>query len=923
MPKLVPVDFNPFEKATKVKLTPVDFNPFGMKDAESKPSHAPVVMDMSDMANPRGPGKTEKVLRQSARIISPVARPVLEGAGTVVGSIAGGGAGIPSGPGAIATAAAGGGLGYGIGKQAADALDMYAGLKGPYKGPTAALIEGGKDVATGTALEGAGMALGAVLPVIGKAGKSIYSSVTSPARRMFSKSAMEKKAGEILLDNTSEGAIYLKNADEAAQLEEATGAKFTLGQRTNDPTIIALERALTNKPGSGAAAKLQERIAANNEAIRSNIDRSFPGEETVDDLIKEVSTQKARLGQDAASTAAVARNKAYGTGPAIPQASGEEAVSAIGAAKRPVKDALSQLEADIPDYPMTFGNVRKAISDARANKKLSDDQVQAIFKTENKIERILDDRGKTTFTAMGIRRTLNDEISKAFAPGGNKSVGEALTSVRDALEKDLSELSDMARSGKIGEYQGKPVNTDVIADELEKATISSARLKATQEPDIEGMVKAIKDKNGFTMMRQYGENETSFTARLSKDYKRIFGKDPLTKNTGTGAAGETDKRIAELKEVLKVIEPGKDVASAMKAFNDFARSEYFGRFDKGAVKRALAKGNEASGVATRAEDIPKLFTTPTGADDLIRAVGQEKASGIMKGHYAYDMLQNATNSNGEVVLVKLKSWLRRNGTTLNKYGIAEDFGKIHKAQRIADEAAKSAADFEKSIAAKLLKTDPEKAIGNALSGLNTGQAASELMKAVKGNPAATKGLQKAFADHVWNIAETTAKDIAEKPTISSAAFSKAAKKYMPAMRVLYANEPRKLAALKNAQRVYEVASRISRGPVSGSDTASKGLTSLAVDRAITAISPAASLVKGALKVFSKHSDKEVESLLVRALFDPEYAEVIMKAARGNMPEKELSGLINGKIVSLNDYRKKQLGRVAAGAAAGSNLYQEE
>jgi len=42
-----------------------------------------------------------------------------------------------------------------------------------------------------------------------------------------------------------------------------------------------------------------------------------------------------------------------------------------------------------------------------------------------------------------------------------------------------------------------------------------------------------------------------------------------------------------------------------------------------------------------------------------------------------------------------------------------------------------------------------------------------------------------------------------------------------------------------------------------------------------------------------------------------------------MPEKELSGLINGKIVSLNDYRKKQLGRVAAGAAAGSNLYQEE
>jgi len=891
---------------------PQSAQPQGMQDqpAPQMPQKPEPDLNPADLENYAGIGledtaQLEDATKKGLRATSPLYRPVLEGAGAALGAAAG----APGGP---VGSVAGGAVGYASGKGLADTLDMYAGVKEKYSGPVESFTEAGKDLATGAALEVGGAAIGAALVPVLRGGKTIFKKATGGLSGLVSKKEFEKQAGNILRANTSEGTIYARNAEEAARIEkEIQGLKFTLGQRTGDPAMIKLERSQIR--ATDAATQNAEQIAANNEALRAHYDKNFGGQGNIDDLISSLGGKKTAIDREASTKRGAVRPMVNSMGPAPPQAVGEEAVDAIRSAKKPVQATLNELESSIPDYPMTFGNVRKSISEARANKKLSDDQVSAIFKTENKIERILDDRGKTTFTAMGIRRTLNDEISKAFAPGGNKSVGEALTGVRDALEKDLAELSNMARSGKIGEYKGKPVNTDVLADELEKATVRSAQLKASQAPDIEGMVKAIKDKNGFTMMRQYGEDDTSFAARLSRDYKRIFGKDPLMKNTGLGAAGETDKRILELREILNAVEPGKDVASSMKAFNDFASSEYFGKFDKGAVRKALTKGKEATGAATRTEDIPSLFTTVSGAEDLIRAVGQEKASGIMKGHYAYDLLKSATNQNGDIVTSKLTSWLNRNKQSLEKYGL--DFSDVEGAQNIADGAAKAAAEFEKSAASRILNSDTEKAIANAIKGNNTTKAAMDLLNMVKGDKAATAGLQNAFADHIMRMVETTAKDIANNPTVSNAAFSRIMKKYEPAMDVLYKSTPEKLNALKTMQRAYEISTRNTRSAIGGgSDTAENVLGRLST---LTHMSRTASVVKGLATVLNKHSTKEIDKLVTRAMFDPEYADFLIRAANGKIQPAKLSAQLKDKIISLDAYKQAKTGVSRAAAVVGT------
>ena len=172
---------NPFDQFDETQGNPFDVFDDAPQPGESqapsiKAAHAPVVMDMSDMANPRGPGRIERTLKESARILSPIARPVLEGGGAALGSIAAGGSALPTGPGAIAAGVAGGAAGYATGKAIADELDMYAGTKKRYNSPKESFAQAGKDVATGAAYEMGGAVVG---PTI-KTGSKLIGAVAKP-----------------------------------------------------------------------------------------------------------------------------------------------------------------------------------------------------------------------------------------------------------------------------------------------------------------------------------------------------------------------------------------------------------------------------------------------------------------------------------------------------------------------------------------------------------------------------------------------------------------------------------------------------------------------------------------------------------------------------------------------------------------------
>lgn len=137
------------------------------------------VFDEVEMEAARQPPPEPTGLKGIARTIAPYARPVLEYAPALAGSIYGGTVGALSmNPAGVAAGAAiGGGLGYAGGRHMANALDEYAGLREP---PTFknALVQTGQDIGTGAAMEMTGQVAGpvanALLKPAGRFAKGLY-----------------------------------------------------------------------------------------------------------------------------------------------------------------------------------------------------------------------------------------------------------------------------------------------------------------------------------------------------------------------------------------------------------------------------------------------------------------------------------------------------------------------------------------------------------------------------------------------------------------------------------------------------------------------------------------------------------------------------------------------------------------------------
>ncbi len=928
---------------------------YGAKETEAEPekktSPIPIPLELMASHKPTAikTGSEPSPILKTLQNLSPYVRAGAEGGGSALGALMAGGAALPTGPGAALAALGGGTGGYMIGNELADLYEEFVGTRKP---PTLKekLLEIGTDARTGATLEMGGAAVGAALIPVLRGGKWVFKKageavagaaagatggyVYEGDKEGAVKGALAgtalglgarayrpmitRKAGQILAAHTSEGIIFAENAKQAAAIEkEIPGLKFTIGQRTADPNMIKLERSQMRKPGPGAALNA-EQIAVNNEALRAYYQKNFPGKEGIDDLSARLQSVKGTLENRVVGTREAAIKTASDIGPRPGQETGVDILQTLDESGRPIKAAMGELEAAIPDYPMKFDYTDKAIQDVLSNKKISVDQQKAVERIQKDIEKVLE-KGKSTHTAFGVRRTLNDEIDKAFSTGKD-STGAALMEVKTGLERDLLEIEKLARTGKIAEYKGQPVFTDELAKEYERNAQRIASSKVIQEPDVDAMVKAIDslDTPHPPTNRIVNEGESAYAARISRDYKRFTGKDPINKAVSKDAdfIEGIKERNKLIEGILADVEPGKTVASSMKAYNDFASKEWFGRFKKGSVKQATAKGTQATGTAARIETIPGYFTSPSGADDLIRAIGDKKAGGIMKGHYAYDLLQNAT-SDGAINSTKLSAWMKKNAAQLEKYGIKGEFDSVAKSQAMVEDAAAAATEFERGAAQRILNADPEKAIGNAIKGNNAGKAANDLLNTVKGDPAAVNGLKNAFADHIMTQIQTTAKDVSGNPIISNAAFQRTMEKYAPAMKALYRDEPQKLAALNNMRKAYEIAIRNTRSPIGGgSDTAENVLTALSN---VTLLSRSSAMMKGLWNTLSKYSKQQIDDLVTRAIFDPDYADTLVKATRGKISEKEIRTVIEGKIIKLDDYRKLRLGAAAAGIGAATTF----
>lgn len=879
-------------------------------------------------------------------------RPMAEGLGTTAGGILGATTINP------AITALGGGIGYAGGKWLADRYDEMTGNVKERGMLDTVFDPVGDFMLRGSAAEvlsrpvrdavgGVGMgalgdvaALGAVkgidavnrvkdLVIKGKMASVAKGSNTFPT---VGATKPEKKVKEWLETNISDGKMYAANIEEARQIENLINAgqpegapkfQFNLGQRSAEPNAIKLERSVTLPFGKAANAKV-ERDAENMMALTDFYNRNFKDPEGAQEFIASLSGRADALKNVNAAKQSAAQAARDAMPTQADYEAGETLLASIDKAKGPVKRQMNELEAAIPDYPMEFTNLETEILLIKKDSKLSIDQRRAVEEFEKNDLPKLIENGKTTFAWMGLNRTLGDRAA-TLRESGNAKVAAIFERLRhQGLKPDMDAVSDMARTGKIFEHNGRAVNVDEIATKLEADMKYLAELKAKADPDVEAMKAAIKQVEQ-PQMQVVRESNESYAKRIEQQYKYVTGN----KEVPVISANQADidrltERIAATKQIINEVSPGQDVGVAVKAFNEYASNQYFKRFKGATMEQVTRPGDQPGGVKIAIEQIPKRFKTQSGAIELKRALGDEGAKDAMRGNLGYDLLRQGSDDAEKLTAAGYKRWLKRNETVLKEYGLYDEFKTVTQAQEIADAAKLKSTQFEKDVAGAYLNSDPGKVISKIVSGYDTAAKMREALAAVKYDPAAIRGLKSAYASWVDDTAETTWKQLlTNKPTVSQAAFSRAMKKSAEAAKVLFRDEPEKLKALQTMQRAYEISFRSSRSPVTtNSDTAEKGATLInqiavgALDHVATGgYGLAVRSAKKVVDLMRNMGEKRVNEIFARAVYDPEYAYLLVRGMRGQIePDQMLVGL-NNKVIRLDDYKRSAYQQMATGAGA--------
>lgn len=833
----------------------------------------------------------------------PLLRPALETAPAVAMGIAG----TPGGP---LGQAAGGALGYTAGKKTADAIEKWANTKeGDVQKKTPVIEELGylgDDLIRGLTFEFGGAALAPILGTLLKTPGFVKNQIASRFPAMGEKE-IEKRAAAIIEANTGSNPQYLKNIEASQQVvEEIPNLKATMGDLANDPGLIKLQRGLETQSGIASENELFKR-AENIEAVQNYLKQNFPGKEGIDDVLEELTKQKAALAQGtktAEQTAMTARGKVT---PQDPQTTGKKVMEEIKAAKEPVSKIEKEYWDKVPNYKMTTPNTDKVFKEVVDEPSMAQDLMGKYYAKHSQ-------RPKTIKGMQVTDRELNDVIySQTATPTEKMAAGK----VKSALAEDFKVLGEAAEQGDFATYKGDVVHPKQLVKELDELNV---KLKSGDDLnpdtiDVKKTYSELENANAIGIMKQIQEGSDSYAKRLAKTYRGKFGKDaPIIPGKERAIVAHNKARKAEIEEILGGAEEAKNAAIAYANAKAFSESQNFGRFGKGVVAELRQSGKYADGMKIPAEARPKKLMSVDSADQFIKAVGKEKAGDIMLRHYADDMMSKVTyDEAGQLQARSLTNWVNKNKRVLERYGIKNYFDSVESAHSSMFNAQKAQNKFNDSIAAKLLDSDPQNAIARAFSGgegisaKNTGEIMRNLMKRMKGNKKATRALENSFKNFMYETAETTAKSIKDDKVLSNATLSKQMRRFKPAMAVLYRGQPGKIKALQTMEKAIEMQNRTAKAPIGGgSDTAEKGNIIANILGTIVSHTPgvsyAAKLAKLGLGAFKNLNVQATNDMVSRMLHDPELAQIIIRAARKNPNTKKVSSDLS-KYMIINGLRQ--------------------
>lgn len=880
--------------------------------------------------------KPEEIKPTMARTGFDVLRGTLEMGGSVAGGFAGAGAGIPTGPGAIATGMAGGGLGYAAGKKIADIIEELAGYKNSEDIPEQ-LKQSVRDVGVGALMEVTGYGIGAgVSKAIG-----LPRAVIDAAKRhlpSLTEAGAMKKVGRELAETvpSAHGAANIERAREIS--EQIPGFKPTLGMESGQASVVQRERALIKSVSEGpekGADILQERIVANNEAIRNAYESAMKGGST-DDLIKLVQekdalmkTQAARLGagpsqevvggriaKELEPKAAALEREAGRLGAApIPQAGGKAVREAVESAYLESKPIHEKLYQDIPpDAPMSSAPIAKATRSMEkqitsVNKENYPTSAIADIKTllrgkkpgaEEKAITILDAYGRPIpqearevtkkevvfHDWLDMTKRLGREIEDARR-SNNRELAMRLTELKKGVDDALDTVG--TGQGPIPDIYSKAKGAFIdFANRFYKDTVADIRKRGKQ---ITGLAVPDSEIGGRFATP---EGIDTLTRAVGKDKATLLMRDHFNRDLIDSIKGDINpSKIANW-----INNP-----SRIHVLNKLGLTDEYVKLGKKAISNEADLIAEVNGMAQTA--IGGRFATPEGANELIRAIGKDKAVVTMRDYFNRDL---ADKTKGDLSPINVMKWVQKNVETLKKYGLMDEYKGL------------AVANKDYAIVNKVLGADREKVISNVLGqGRDIKMNAIRLMGMAKGNKEAEQGIQRAVGDHILKTIYNTAKDLAGGRVISNAKFVRVLDGYKPALEVIYKNNPEKLKMLEAIQEAVEIMNRTAKSPTGGGSdtfelTASKfgGLMKRVAGRfgGATVGAGVGSIAGGPIgaavgatagmagwEAFSKHSAENINRFMLRATFDPAYAQTLIAMAKG-VKGKAMDSMVAAQMAKL-------------------------
>lgn len=542
------------------------------------------------------------------------------------------------------------------------------------------------------------------------------------------------------------------------------------------------------------------------------------------------------------------------------------------------------------------------------------------------------------------------ELSKKYpAPEGNISTADAEKAAKRGLEtvfsrykKNKIQLTDdiaaeIKASGKKNLYtlfrkDGGGTSWDKVAQELADegefpGFAAGDKMDATRFVEWLSENPVLGDKGAYT--ERYAATLGKSRAAAADTGERGFqDMHSLRKDLGReinkiGSNPNMDPLRRRLEILRNAVEA--DIEASLGNNSDYAMArraaaEHFNKFKSKNIWKARRPGNLPDKRDLPYEEVPKLFFTETGADELINAIGPERSAALMRPT-AVTMMENSGVVNPvtrEIVPGKLSAWVFKNRPVLEKYGILKDFQSLEGAYQLMGESSEKLAQFNKSIAAKMLNADPRNAIGHALTGgegISAKNTRASMEKLIDGlrpapneppDPKALAGLRKGFQEFLLQESGVKGGTLAPEEAVSAVKFADMMDKYDGALRALYNDKPQQLQALQNVRRALRIAARSITSPVGGgSDTAEKMINHTFWANLfghVPGLNYLGRLARSAIRMTEKEEARNVNELVVKMLYDGDFAQIMDNARKGIAPKVAERAV------------KSELSRIAATAA---------